>query len=550
MNMTFIMFPFWMLQLLMPNNAKSAYASGHKKGIFIKDPNNPKKPFIGKVWPGEAVYIDWLHPDAEKWWSDQVYDFYYKLGFDGVWIDMNEASNFCNGHCLSENQVADSVQNKLFWVPGARDLNTKSISIDAMHVSNVTEFEAHSLYGFYMTKASNQFFQTLKKRPFIISRSTFSGVGKFGAKWLGDNFSTFEMMKRSVNGIYLFNMFGVPFVGADICGFIGNTNPGLCARWYALGIFYPFARNHNDQNSIAQEPFVDMFSKTKVPGYDTTITDVIRMMSWKRYALHRYAYSNLHMASYEGVPYFKPLFFNYPDEDLAFVDTEKNILLGDSIKISPVFQEVGVDSFYFPGKGEIWCPIWPETNRECFAGQSTQKNVAVPLFEVLAHIRSGSIIPLQLGDLKAVEENMNLSKLKNVPIDLGILVDTKYTATGFVRYDGGETTEIHNFTEFHFSAKGVSSTFGTPYLNITIMTSRDDSIDKTSGNQDLNSVVIYNSQVFKLSANSVAVVEMKDKTTIKLNAEFDQYNKLCRFSKGDASKIELRNVEKINISAK
>jgi hypothetical protein len=34
-------------------------------------------------------------------------------------------------------------------VPGGRDLNQKSISIDAEHEEGYKEFEVHSLYGFY-----------------------------------------------------------------------------------------------------------------------------------------------------------------------------------------------------------------------------------------------------------------------------------------------------------------------------------------------------------------------------------------------------------------
>lgn len=44
-------------------------------------------------------------------------------------------------------------------------------------------------------------------------------------------------------------------VGNDLCGFAFNTEPELCAKWLALGAWEPFARNHNDNESISQEPY-------------------------------------------------------------------------------------------------------------------------------------------------------------------------------------------------------------------------------------------------------------------------------------------------------
>jgi alpha-glucosidase (family GH31 glycosyl hydrolase) len=44
------------------------------------------------------------------------------IGFDGLWLDMNEASNFCVGACYKRQTVNNSVKNMLKYVPTGRDL--------------------------------------------------------------------------------------------------------------------------------------------------------------------------------------------------------------------------------------------------------------------------------------------------------------------------------------------------------------------------------------------------------------------------------------------
>lgn len=122
--------------------------------------------------------------------------------------------------------------------------------LDAEHYGGYKEIDTHSLFGTLQVKATHEWFKNNKNRTLIIERSSFAGMGKFGSRWLGDNYAAPAHMGGSVTGIMMMNMFGIPLAGSDICGFGGNTNPELCARWHVVGAFQPFSRNHNDWASI------------------------------------------------------------------------------------------------------------------------------------------------------------------------------------------------------------------------------------------------------------------------------------------------------------
>ena len=57
------------------------------------------------------------------------------------------------------------------------------------------------MFGFYEAKATNLYFAKKKERPFILSRSTFVGSGRYTSHWLGDNSAIWSDMKMSIAGI-------------------------------------------------------------------------------------------------------------------------------------------------------------------------------------------------------------------------------------------------------------------------------------------------------------------------------------------------------------
>lgn len=50
------------------------------------------------MWPGVAAFPDWFHPNVQDYWTGEFEAFFsadHGVDIDALWIDMNEASNFC-----------------------------------------------------------------------------------------------------------------------------------------------------------------------------------------------------------------------------------------------------------------------------------------------------------------------------------------------------------------------------------------------------------------------------------------------------------------------
>jgi alpha-glucosidase (family GH31 glycosyl hydrolase) len=61
--------------------------------------------YTGEVWPGKVYYIDYLHPNASVFWDLQMKRLNKKIDFSGIWLDMNEPTNFKGGLKSSEESL-------------------------------------------------------------------------------------------------------------------------------------------------------------------------------------------------------------------------------------------------------------------------------------------------------------------------------------------------------------------------------------------------------------------------------------------------------------
>jgi len=140
----------------------------------------------------------------------------------------------------------EDVEDKMPYVPGNERLQKNSLDVNAKYSNGLTEFAMHNKYPFMQAKAtSDSYIKMMKKRPFVMSKSSISGMGQYASTYTGDNFASAMSMEQSISDLYLSSAYGIPFHGADICGYNGpmkTFDETLCTRWYILAATYPLAR--------------------------------------------------------------------------------------------------------------------------------------------------------------------------------------------------------------------------------------------------------------------------------------------------------------------
>lgn len=343
--------------------------------------------FNGNVWPGSCAFPDFTRPETRAWWASLYKDFMAQ-GVDGVWNDMNEPSVF--------------------------KVKTRTMPEDNLHRGGGVlpagqHAQYHNVFGMLMVRATRRGIMEANpdRRPFVLTRANYLGGHRYAATWTGDNLSTWRHLRYSVSMIMNLGLSGQPFAGPDIGGFAGAGSPPMFARWFGIGVFFPFARGHTANGNIDKEPW----------AFGLQVEESCRTALERRYRLLPYYYTLFREASLTGMPVMRPLFFADPqDPDLR--DEDDAFLIGsDLMVLAQVWKSTDYDHALPTG---IWRTV-------TLRGDKDEADDNQPELR----IRGGAIIPLGRVVQNTTEESLD-------PLTLLVCLDESGRARGKLYEDAGD----------------------------------------------------------------------------------------------------------------
>ena len=318
-------------------------------------------PFVGRVWPGDTLFPDFSLPEARAWWRSRVAKWVRESGAGGAWLDMNDPS-------------------------------TAHVDPSAMLFGRGRKPHAafHNQYATAMAEATREGFLEARpgERPFLVSRSAFTGHNRFGAVWTGDNHSSERHLRAMIPCCVNLSLSGIPFCAPDMGGFLGDCTPRLLVEWYKAGFLFPFFRNHSCRGKARQEPW----------NCDAEQRDVLLEYTRLRYRMVPYLYQLFARQEETGDPILRPLFYEFDSTPAARLETlDGEFMVGPAVLQCPKLSLSRTDAPLVTLPPGAWHSAidgaWVEGDR-VFVQETGPATTPI-------YFREGQIVPMRPGEIGA-----------------------------------------------------------------------------------------------------------------------------------------------------
>lgn len=422
----------------------SAYNASRDMDVLLK--LNDSIPYFGTV-EGQAMgYPDYFDDKSSDWLSQygDASAELYSLA-DGVILLRNSPLNEAvlnyvewmepfQPNCTASTPEECCPSANLPFLPfGLSDINNRTLCSFLEHpgLGNVPHMEDHNAYGSAYLRRVYQAMQETHSntRPFLTSQTTDPGTGVHGGHLGGFYTPDFISQKMGLVQVLEMGLYGVPMVGAPLCGTVNDTKEELrsewCLRAHQTGAFYPLMISYNEHSQATRNP------PNLGKGFSLKLTLYIR----QRYMILPYMYTLLYEAHTQGgVPVVRPLFYEFP-HDLGSRGVSSQFLVGEGLMVSPVFTSVREETsvpvhIHFPPG--CWYNLYTGALfSNSFNG--TDQEVPTLLTDVNVHVRGGVVLPLQ-GNLQ--DAVMTTEEFRAAPLHLLVALSCQVNDTEGEEPDG------------------------------------------------------------------------------------------------------------------
>ena len=340
------------------NGASENYWHMKENNLLIRTAKGQDRVFD---FYGPQAEIDVTNPATREYVFGKLKENYLDQGVDGFWFDE------------AEPEIHPEHFDNLLLYAGRGD-------------------EVGLRYPYDYARMAFDGFARLGQVPVTLIRAAYLGSQKYGALvWSGDIPSTFESLSQQVKAGLHMSVCGIPWWNTDIGGFWGADTESdefreLIVRWFQFGVFSPVMRlhgsrvRHGEKKRDVKEPTGD---PNEIWSFGERNYAILKDLIFLRERLRPYIETQMRIASEKGYPVMRPMFFDYPDDEVCYTLGEQ-YLFGDDILFAPIVRRGQTEK-------EVYLPAgkWIHTKtKEAYApGWHT---VRAAIDEFVAFVRAGA----------------------------------------------------------------------------------------------------------------------------------------------------------------
>jgi alpha-D-xyloside xylohydrolase len=299
----------------------------------------------------DLTYVDVTHPGARKAFWSRLKENYYDLGVRMFWMDE------------AEPEIEPLEYHNIRYYRG-------------------NGLEVSCLYPYHLSQAIYEGQKESGQEEIInLTRSGWIGSQRLGAVlWSGDINGDFPTLRKQVKAGLNIGLCGIPWWTTDIGGFWADPQnedyKEVLIRWFQYGAFCPVMRIHG-----VNRPFQQIEGQLTGTGADNEVwsfgEDVYEIMTHYldvRERLRPYIKRHMDIASEDGTPVMRPIFYDFPDDNNCYT-IEDQFMFGPDILVAPVIS-AGADSrsVYLPA-GSDWRDA--ATGKKYKGGQTVDYKISI-----------------------------------------------------------------------------------------------------------------------------------------------------------------------------